>query len=616
MRLIILFLLFSISLVAQKKIADLEKLIERSNDFLPSDLDSAMFYMKKAYALNEKIGDGYYRARCLYNFGNINYRKSDLKRAAYFVGKAILSAVESKNLKILYRAENLLGLIDYDNTDYDKSLLHFQKALKYIGQTDFKDYYATIYFNLGNLTVTKKDTLGALHYYELSRNYSKISKDTLTELITYNSIATLEIERNQEKAENYLKKALVLSEKLNNSLESFNLYINLSSLYNKKNKFQLSRHNLIKAEKLINKIENKNLYFYIYYNFGGLYRYKNEYPKAIEFYKKSEKTYELGGIPIEQKISLLEDMYKIYELNDDHKNAFKYKSNYHKLTDSLFTIEKEKDYNRLFAKFEVEKKNNQISQLTKEKEIESLKVSRFLIISLLLGVLLFLSILFFFQRIKSQKKIKIKEEKINISKGILEGQNEERKRLAKELHDGVAGSLVGINLMLEQENNLQNNKKIMEIQKNINNLYEEIRDISHDLRTGVSENMDLQQLIHNLVSGYERTKKFKTNLLFFPDNIFSDAGFNFKMDMYRIFQEIFTNIYKHSKAENIEISCTQNSENINVIIEDDGVGFTENYTEGIGLKNIQERLSKYQGDMLLENSSKGSVLILNILRTK
>lgn len=611
MRLIFIFLLLSLSLQSQKTITDLDNMIDRSNDFLSSNLDSAMFYMKKAYDLNARIGNDYYRARCLYNFGNINYKKGYLRKAGYFTKRALFFANRSRNEKILYRAENLLGLIEYDNAEYDKSIMHFQNALKKISETDFNDYYATIYFNLGNLTITKGDTLNALSYYELSRKNALLSKDTLTELITYNSIALIEIDKNVSKAEKYFEKALILSQKINDYSEAFNIHINLSNLYNKKRDFEKSIRHLRDAEALIETIGNKSLYFYINFNYGGLYE-KDNYQKAIGFYRKAEGIYVLGGIPIEQKISLLKSMSNAYTKSGDFEKANEYQRNYYKLKDSLFTIEKEKDYNHLLAKFEVSKKNNQILQLTKQKEIESLRSSKLLIIALLLGAIVISICFIFIQRQKSQKKMKEKEEKINISKGILEGQNEERNRLAKELHDGVAGSLIGINLMLEHENSIQENKQITEIQKNINNLYEEIRDISHDLRTGISENTDLQQLIRNLASGYERTKKIKTNFLFFPDNIFSDINFNLKMDMYRIFQEIFTNTFKHSEARNIEISCTKNLENINIIIEDDGRGFPENYTEGIGLKNIKERLNKYQGEMIMENSNYGSITILNI----
>jgi len=611
MRLIFIFLLLSFSLKSQKTITDLENMIDRSNSFLSSNLDSAMFYMKKAYDLNDRIGNDYYRARCLYNFGNINYKKGYLRKARYFTKQALFFANKSKNEKILYRAENLLGLMEYDNAEYDKSIMHFQNALKKISETDFDDYYATIYFNLGNLTITKQDTLNALVYYDLARKHALLSKDTLTELITYNSIALIEIDKDRNKAEKYFKKALILSKKINEYSETFNIHINLSNLYNKKRNFEKSIIHLRDAEVLIDKIGNKSLYFYINFNYGGLYEKKN-YQKAIEFYHKAEGIYDLGGIPIEQKISLLKSISNTYAKSENFEKANEYQDHYYKLKDSLFTIEREKDYNHLLAKFEIEKKNNQILQLTKQKEIESLNASKLLIVTLLLGAIVIAIFFIFLQRQKSQKKIKEKEEKINISKGILEGQNEERNRLAKELHDGVAGSLVGINLMLEHENDVQKTGTIIEIQKNINNLYEEIRDISHDLRRGVTENTNLQRMIHNLASSYERTKKFKSNLLFFPDSIFSDVNFNFKMDIYRIFQEIYTNIYKHSQAKNIEISCTQNSDHINIIIEDDGKGFSDNYTEGIGLKNIKERLNKYQGEMIMENSNQGSVIILNM----
>ncbi len=594
-----------------QKIDALDNLIDTSNGFLSSDLDSAMFYMKKAYVLNEKIGNNYYKSRCLYNFGNIYYNKNDVDKANFYVDKAIVYAEKSKNYKILARSYNLIGAINEDNAEYNNALKNYLIAIKYLSKTKDDNYLSIVYSNLGNVSISKKDTIGAIDYYELTKKYSLLSGDTLRLLGSYNNIALIESRKNKTKAENYLNKALYLAKKIHNNTEVFNIYINLSNLYIKDNP-EKSLFQIHKAEKQINEIGDKNLFFYINFNLGGIYRYKNDYIKSIFYYKNAENIWNVKNISIEQKISLLESLYKIYELDKNYAKAFEYKTKFHKIKDSLFTIEKEKDYNRLFAKFEVEKKNNKINQLTQEKKIESLRGSRLLIISLLLSALVVAICIIFFQKLKSQKKLKEKEEKINISKGILEGQTEERIRLAKELHDGVAGSLVGINLMLEQENNIQESKQITEIQRNINSLYEEIRDISHDLRTGISENTDLQQLIRNLASGYERTKRFKTNLLFFPENIFSEINSNLKMDMYRIFQEIFTNTYKHSEAKNIDISCTQNSENINIIIEDDGKGFPENYTEGIGLKNIKERLNKYQGEMIMENSNQGSVITLNI----
>ncbi len=612
----IFFLIILSNCIYSQKISRIDNLIETSNNFLSSDLDSAMSYMNKAYLLNEKIGNDYYKSRCLYNFGNIYYNKDEVEKANIYVKKAIVYGEKSKNYKALATSYNLLGVIAEDNLEYNKSLGNYLTALKYLSKTKDDKYFSVIYSNLGNISISKKDTIAAINYYELKKKYALKVKDTLRILGTYNNIALIERKRNPHKAEKYFNQALYLAKKTRNNIEIFNIYINLNNLYLKSDP-EKSFFELKKAEKLIGKIGDESLYFYTNYNYGGVYRAMKEYEKSISFYKSAERIGDVkSNIPLEQKISLLESLYEIYELNKNYEKAFEYKTKYHKIKDSLFTLEKEKDYNRLFAKFEVEKKNNQISQLTKQKEIESLKVSRFLIISLLLGIIVITICFVFFQKLKSQKKLKEKEEKINISKGILEGQTEERNRLAKELHDGIAGGLVGINLMLEQENSIQGNRQIADIQKNINSLYEEIRDISHDLRTGISENTDLQQLIRNLASSYERTKKFKTNLLFFPDNIFAEVNPNLKMDMYRIFQEIFTNKYKHSEAMNIDINCTQNSENINIIIEDDGVGFSENYTEGMGLKNIKERLHKYQGNMIMENSSKGYVLILNIPMTK
>jgi len=182
---------------------------------------------------------------------------------------------------------------------------------------------------------------------------------------------------------------------------------------------------------------------------------------------------------------------------------------------------------------------------------------------------------------------------------IEEGRTVEKKRISKELHDGILGKLFGTRLSLDSLNMVNTPDAVKTREKYLNglkNIEEEIRKISHDLSNDFVSDSNFVDIISALIE----TQTQAYNLKFSFEN---DASINWddfpnktKIHIYRMLQETLQNIYKHANANEVKISFKLKNNVILMSIEDDGDGFNVNKArKGIGLKNIDSRVSEIGG---------------------
>ena len=143
--------------------------------------------------------------------------------------------------------------------------------------------------------------------------------------------------------------------------------------------------------------------------------------------------------------------------------------------------------------------------------------------------------------------------------------------------------------------------------------YNEVRNISHNLSSNFLKDKDFNIVLLDLKKVYENRNEFEMDIVIYPEDTFKDLTETLKHHLYRIIQELLTNISKHAKAKKVAITITQHEDFINIIVEDDGIGFKTTNTSGIGLKNIQDRLKSFHGTLNIESLvSKGSFIIIDI----
>lgn len=340
----------------------------------------------------------------------------------------------------------------------------------------------------------------------------------------------------------------------------------------------------------------------------------NEAILMIEEVLKLAETYDLTEMKAEgTKLGF--ELYKQLNKND---KALEYLEKY---TEVNNLITKEKQKNTIFnlesnyeskiknQKFKIIAKNNVI--LRNNSKFKELKISRFNIIITSLIVLFLLTIIGTYSIIKintrkNKLKLNLLENQIELNElqSEIKGQESERSRISQELHDGVGNKL--LSLIYTKENITDSS---------LLTIYNDIRNISHDLSASIISNQSIDELTQFLI-----TQTFHENFKniyysFYPNS--SKIVFDQKKQLsyYRILQELFANILKHSDASELEITYLVENNNLILTLVDNGKGFDSKsdliIKNGIGMINLYDRVKYLHSEIYIDSQiNHGTTIIL------
>lgn len=491
-------LLCTVNLYAQKAVnVEIEKRIDQFSNTIYSNPSQALSYIQQATRLSKKAKNNFLSSRCLYNLGFYYYWQGKSKISKRYIYEAIPFAISSKNYKIIVLAYNQLAVIDREEGNYSASLKKLLYALDIAKTNQLSKNECFILGNLGALFEMQKDTLKALRYYKQNQDIA-IQNDFKDVLLTvYVEIALLERKKDKNKAILDLQKAQILAIALNNKYEQFNILINLSAVYlslPQDKGVETALNCLEQAKQIAIALKTDDNLFYVYFNLGGYFVHNKQYESAIVNYQQALQYYR-KGVNEDQYINLLEALSDCNKKAGNFEQAFYYKEKFNRKKDSLFSVAKSKAFNEIQTRYEVEKKNLKIKLLTNEKQIALALKRQYLYIGIGLVFALFGLWIFFRHRIKTQKIIQEKEkrlfeqEKISLEqqqeiiqiKSFVKGQDQERNRIAQEIHDGIGGKLAGIKHALAAENETVQNLKIQNNIEHLTHVFQELRLLSHDL---------------------------------------------------------------------------------------------------------------------------------------
>ncbi|MCJ7932692.1 MAG: sensor histidine kinase [Chryseobacterium sp.] len=547
----------------------------------------------------------------------------------------------------------------------EKAGISYQKAIKALSK--FKNKESDLFQSLAwySYGVTQKDKEGypflvkiileksipQIKKYETSRNLGFLYTQ-LAIILTYNA--------EFKKAENYNRRALEILEKnYPNSAELFYTYINSASNFCYQAKGAEAQFFLDKAEKLIKPYPESSANAFYYYgktlyfitkqknsealpviekglfyakktnqNLLAQMFYFNKYDILKKLKKYNEAKTVLEDILAEKSLAIdLNNRKTIYKqlsaLNQEMGNsreALAWEQRYSKLNDSLNTENVKLEINKIESKFNAAEKERKIATLNAEKNQKDLEVNKknsylwglSLILLLVISLLIFLFVIF-------RKNKKINEQKINdirqkeelsLTKAILDGEERERERIAKDLHDGLGGMLAGvkINLSTWSSNHLhpEKDKEFYKILGQLDNSVSELRHVARNLMPESLLNFGLETALNDLCEFYTRKD---LDVFFQPLTIEKNLPLTIQLNIYRIVQELLANAVKHSGANNILLQCSQSEENFMITIEDNGKGFEKNIeqtTKSMGLRNLKNRVNYLKGKMEVSSDSQGT----------
>ncbi|MCH2076524.1 MAG: cache domain-containing protein [Rhodobacteraceae bacterium] len=227
-------------------------------------------------------------------------------------------------------------------------------------------------------------------------------------------------------------------------------------------------------------------------------------------------------------------------------------------------------------------------------------------------LLVFLSGLYITIRERRKADVKLKD----LTQRIFDTQEEERGRVARELHDGISQILVSVRYTLEaarkrlERGDARASQNIDSGIDALGGAIQEVRRISRDLRPGVLDDLGLGPALKALIEDFGQRNNIATE--------FSTVVFRNRLDeeskiaLYRVAQEALTNVERHAGASQVTLSLEGNRRGAKMCIADDGRGLTDQRNgdprAGLGLRNMQERVEKLNGTLRVLSSRKGTVI--------
>lgn len=353
---------------------------------------------------------------------------------------------------------------------------------------------------------------------------------------------------------------------------------------------------------------------------------------ALQSQKKYDKALSVASYLLKQKdmLFLSEDRLLVYaDLAETYAGmgnmpqAYKWMKRVSQMGDSISESKIKKDVHELEIKYKKAEDLREIGSLKATNEKAALSVKNNRLIAWLLGsIAIFLLVITFFgllyfrnnKKLTKQKEINYRqqlkeleqEQQLTISNAMLEGEERERQRVGRDLHDGLGGTLAGIKINLSDVvANTSSTGKDTELGKiiaQLDNSVNDLRSIARNLMPETLLKFGLETALKDLCETFNNSELKITLQLF---DIQESMEVSVKINIYRIIQEILSNTVRHSGASQLLLQCSQNGSVFLITAEDNGRGFDASAAgnaKGIGLSNIRNRVALLHGKMELNTA--------------
>ncbi|MCB2208208.1 MAG: sensor histidine kinase [Bacteroidetes bacterium] len=552
-----------------------------------------------------------------------------LDSAEYHLNHALLDYKKLLDTIGIGKAKQNLSSLYVIKVDYEKSLKYALESNRIFKQFGQRRQQAKSLINLGNIYHYLKEYDSALSCYEESYALSMELNDLrIASSANSNKGVIYYHYKEYEKAKEAFLKSIQFSEKINDVESLTSLYrstsIILKWLGDYEGALELSERSLAFARK----IDNKELESGALLNLGVLHKQNDNFDQAEKYY--------LDGISVAEAYHLLWDMQIGYEnitllyvAKDDYKTAYQYQQKYLDVTDSIHNHEQISAREKYKAEYELlhYRDQNRIKEFEKKKMLFQRNLSfgiGLAVIVLLLLILLFLRMQIRKNRIIAQQKIqKLEDEKkLMAAQSVMVGQEKERERIARELHDGIGVLLSTASIhfsSVEEKSDAATSEMLQKANKLLKDASKEVRQISHNMMPSVLSKFGLEEAIEDLCEDVEEAGDMTVDLhLSLEEERLPE---NMEIMIYRIIQEMLNNAIKHAQASKVNLSLIKRDKEILIAFKDDGVGFDESslpHGKNLGLSGIRSRIEYMGGRIELQSQpGKGTSYSIAIpVRTK
>ena len=611
------------------KAENIDTLFKRAQYFEKINVDSAKICYSKILGnenLSTTMPEIY--AKSLRRFAVLNAELKDEKLNVDFCNSAISIFKKIKNYKEVGITYNSLANIYQVKGFFDLAISNYQSAAAIFDSIQFYKGLTICYSNIASIYNNTEQFKNALHYNLLAFQTASRINDTFSVGMIANDVSIAFTKNNLiDSAKQYALLALKNGQLLQNDFIIGYAYKAQFEFYKAQKKWNEANQS---AQNAINYILKTNS------DYDACLAYCNLAESSINTGKNSEAENTIVEAENLAKtinsFQLYKRVYSLHKLisekNGDYKSAFQYAQLYQQYSDSVFFEKRNNTLNELETQYQTAKKEAKIAQQKIEIQQQEIKTkqarTRFFIALFFVLILLLSAIgLFLFlkqrQKLLQNKIINIEQQKkLELTQAIIDGEEMERIRLAKELHDGIGGLMSMIKL---QFTNFK--KSHVEIQQNpeynsaldlLNTASQDIRKISHALMPSALERLGLIDATEQFCTQMQQSANIEIDFQHY--NLEARLPQKMELLVYRMIQELLNNIIKYADAKEVLVQLTKNEKLISLTVEDDGKGFdisTIKNKDGIGLLSMQNRINLLCGKMDIDSAiGKGSSIHIEL----
>lgn len=584
-----------------------------------TDPASALAYVDEAAALAEDLsllGDIYDQK------GRVHFARGELEKALHSFQEAKTIKEQAGDAALAARINNRVGVVLLRQKKHQKALEAFLESAAYFEDSGDEVNLAMTHNNMAGIFADMGDYENAVRYNELALPVFQENNIQQYAIITLTNLAGQYLKLDDfQKSLEYNQQAEMVGEQLQDQYALGIVYNNFGQIYFEQGEIETSLEYYEKslaAKKVIG--INSNV-VPTYNNLGQVYTLLNQPEQAIQYLKE--------GLKLAQGDELwhiTSNLSKAYSVAGEPDSAAHYLDLTLSYRDSIFTMERQSVIDELRTQYESERQEMEIAQLE-----ESRKQHRNLlaVISGLLGATLIIAFLI----VKNHRKRRIiaqqneelekqhvekllKEQELIGINAMLDGQEKEREKIAEELHDTIGSSLATLKLYIESLDGAEKKEEYHQLHEKANYLleetYDEVRKMAYNKSGGVLIKKGLVPAVQSMADKISEARQIDIQVI--GTGLEDRLENSVEISIFRSIQELVSNAVKHSKASEVVVQITQHGEALNIIVEDDGIGFdTKNTRWGLGYTTIQTRMEELNGDLIIDSTlGNGTTVIMNI----
>jgi len=519
----------------------------------------------------------------------------------------------------------------YNNmAKYEEALRYYLEAVRIFEELRLLKNVAVAYDNIGGIFSNIGQLQKGLDYHLKALEKARAIGDSL-EMCTAALNAGIQYNKLQRlpEAETYIRQSLAISGKIRNTYLEINAMLTLAEIFLKQNKPDLSigfaqqcLQRSIGINSAYSEMEALKILTRCYY-------LKKEYTEAI--------TYGERAVAFSEQNGLQSQLYKVYDVlafayheTGNDRAAYTNLALSKNIKDSINEKEITGEIENLEIKYQSAQKEKQILELQQEK-----KQQQVLIGSMSIGLLVIVVISYLiYKNYRQKRKLLLSEtlyqkqrvqeleteKKLITSESIIKGQEDERKRLARDLHDGLGGILSSAkhafsNAGMTDLNSHRGNSSYENGLAILDHSIRELRRIAHNMMPEALVKFGLNTAIQDLCESTNKTSSINLTYQSF-DLQDGDVSKTKVSAIYRIIQELVNNIIRHAEAKNALVQFIKRHDTLSITVEDDGKGFDPNTArqqKGIGFLTMQTRIAYMNGTFDIQTSEgKGTSIHIEI----